>query len=150
MTKAEQDAVERVRATIHQINGHWWNRRKRPEAPDLETLLRLATTSTLLDDPETVEGLKRKVAQLQAALSRARQVAKRRGKQMLREEALEVLPHFSSAWEPLRDIAARTGRYSASQLASRARELEWQGYVESKWAGAERTSSFKLWRSLVH
>lgn len=25
----------RLEATIHQINGHWWNSRKRPEAPDI-------------------------------------------------------------------------------------------------------------------
>jgi hypothetical protein len=27
--------IERLEATIHQINGHWWNRRIRPTAPDI-------------------------------------------------------------------------------------------------------------------
>jgi hypothetical protein len=39
------DAVERVKATIHKINGHWWNRRKRPEAPDLAELVSLARSN---------------------------------------------------------------------------------------------------------
>lgn len=34
-----REAAERVAATIHKINGHWWNRRKRPEAPDLRLIL---------------------------------------------------------------------------------------------------------------
>ena len=33
------DLVERIEATIHRIIGHWWNRRKRPEAPDLRAAL---------------------------------------------------------------------------------------------------------------
>lgn len=33
------DAAERVGATIHRINNHWWNKRVRPHADDLKTLL---------------------------------------------------------------------------------------------------------------
>ena len=36
------EAIARVEATIHRINGHWWNRRKRPEAPDLRIIMQSA------------------------------------------------------------------------------------------------------------
>lgn len=49
------DAIGRVKATIHQINGHWWNRRKRPEAPDLRVVLDLAMQSERLKGDGEVE-----------------------------------------------------------------------------------------------
>lgn len=37
--------AERLEATIHRINGHWWNQRKRPDARDIraavDAILRL-------------------------------------------------------------------------------------------------------------
>lgn len=70
------------------------------------------------------------------------QGAKRRGRNLMREEADAVLEHFRPEWELLHTIAARTGVFSACQLASRARDLERRGLVEGKWQ-----SSIKVWRA---
>ena len=40
-----KEIIDRVEATIHKINGHWWNHRKRPAAEDLRTLISLARLS---------------------------------------------------------------------------------------------------------
>jgi hypothetical protein len=68
-------------------------------------------------------------------------------RELLREEADTILPCFRTSWEPLRDVAARTP-YSASQLASRARDLQRRGLIESKWVGRTERTQHKLWRSL--
>jgi hypothetical protein len=45
-TVTDEGLVERLEATIHQINGHWWNRRKRPDARDIRAAIdRLAALS---------------------------------------------------------------------------------------------------------
>lgn len=62
-----------------------------------------------------------------------------------REEASALLPFFTDKWEPLRDVLQRAGeRRSASQMVSRARELEANGQVESRWENA-----MKVWRKGV-
>jgi hypothetical protein len=59
-----------------------------------------------------------------------------------REEAVALLPFFTNKWEPLRDVLRRAGEHrSASQMVSRARELEASGAVESRWERA-----MKVWR----
>jgi hypothetical protein len=35
------ELAERLEATIHRINGHWWNRRKRPDARDIRAAIDL-------------------------------------------------------------------------------------------------------------
>lgn len=63
-----------------------------------------------------------------------------------RGEADAMLPFFSRELEPLRNVAQRMGGLkSASQLVSRARDLEARGLVESIW---ERHYTQKLWRSV--
>jgi hypothetical protein len=89
--------------------------------------------------------LRKEVERLQRLLNNARAKSKARGLDLLREEADAALPHFTPAWETLRAVADRAGVKSAAWLASRARDLQYRGLVESKWIGAERTQ-FKLWR----
>ena len=35
------ELAERLEATIHRINGHWWNRPKRPDARDIRAAIDL-------------------------------------------------------------------------------------------------------------
>lgn len=44
--------AERLEATIHRINGHWWNKRKRPEAPDLRAAIDAIRAATLSKEGE--------------------------------------------------------------------------------------------------
>lgn len=105
------------------------------------------------DLPEAIERLRSdhkvleaEIVRLQNLTNNARAKAKRAGRDMLREEADKALPGFSSDWEPLRVVAERVGAQSAAWLACRARDLQRRGLVESRWIGAERTSSYKEWR----
>jgi nucleotide-binding universal stress UspA family protein len=100
------------------------------------------------DSPNTadiVERLKAENQRLQRLLNAARAASKRQGRDLLREEADAALPHFTPSWESLRDIAERAGVKSAAWLASRARDLQERGLIESRWFGRERTN-FKVWR----
>jgi hypothetical protein len=57
-----EEIASRVEATIHRINGHWWNRRRRPEAPDLRALIdqaRAAYEVMARSDGEGVRYLRR-------------------------------------------------------------------------------------------
>lgn len=98
---------------------------------------------------DRITELEAEVERLRRGSSSLRQVAKRAGRDLLREEADAALPHFKSEWEPLRKVADRMGCQSAAWLAGRARDLQRRGLIESKWLGAERTSSFKVWRLAV-
>jgi hypothetical protein len=60
-----------------------------------------------------------------------------------REEADTLLPFFSTDWELLRAVAGRFGQKTPQQLASRARDLEERGLVESRW---DRCFTIKEWR----
>ena len=107
----------------------------------------------LADDPTIAEAysalaqhefLKRRICELEDVLAGARQQLKRKGRDLLREEADEALPCFRSEWEPLSAVAQRTGKYSAQQLASRARDLRKRGLVEQRWnAGVMRISEWR-------
>lgn len=66
--------IERLEATIHKINGHWWNKRKRPEAPDVRAAIdRLqAMESTLREAKATLEkGCAGSTLQMTGAISEA-------------------------------------------------------------------------------
>lgn len=99
----------------------------------------------ILAAADRIAELEAENARLLALLTNTRAAAKRAGENLLRQEADAALPYFTPIWEPLRDVAERAGVQSAAWLASRARDLQGRGFVESKWAGAEK-AQFKLWR----
>ena len=110
--------------------------------PTHDELMRRVTPSIC----ERLRALEKENALLRAQSNNARAASKRAGRDLLREEADAALGCFTPCWEPLRVIAKRAGAPSAAWLASRARDLQRRNLVESRWSGAERTSSFKLWR----
>jgi hypothetical protein len=40
------ELADRLEATIHKINGHWWNYRKRPHADDIAAAVRALRART--------------------------------------------------------------------------------------------------------
>jgi len=79
----------------------------------------------------------------QNAMRVARHVAKERGADLMADEAVKLLHHFRDDYEPLRDIAPRSG-LTPSALVHRARALQRRGLVESVWD--TRGGYHKVWR----